>query len=166
MKSLVILMISLLMSSAFAGRPSVNDSWEELKSNYSLNIKWPSALMNHGPRTGVDFLCLDGEQIRTKKELTKCLKYKMVRRGDDHEMVCVESKKEFGFVDAEQTYTRCVKWQRRGGDHDDVCKKYEDYTYVQPLEFTVEVHKYEGSRSDRDRTRLLFKKDYSISACE
>ena len=49
--------------------------------------------MNHGPVTGVDFLCIDGDVLRTKKMIEKCTKYKATA-GRNSEVKCVETKKE------------------------------------------------------------------------
>lgn len=155
----IILMAALSLSSAFAA--SVNDSWETLEANRSLVIEWPSAQMNHGVWTGVDFLCQDGNTIRTKKVIEICTKY-AVKGGQNGGVYCAATKTAFGIVNNEVTGTRCVKY--KPGKEQDVCLKYEDYSYAQPTTFDVEVLKVLSSKEGT--TKHLFNKEYSITDCK
>ena len=156
----VILMASLLgLSNVFAA--SVNDSWSSLEANRTLQIEWPSAQMTHGVWTGVDFLCLDGNTIRTKKVIEKCTKY-AVKPGQNGGVYCAATVKAFGIVNNEVSGTRCVQY--KPGKEQDVCVKYEDYSYAQPTSFDVDVLKVVSPKEGT--TRHLFTKEYSITDCK
>jgi len=159
MKTIILLASLLSLSNVFAA--SVNDSWETLNKDYSLDIEWPAAQMTHGVWTGVDFLCLDGNTIRTKKVLDICTKYATKPGKGGGKIICAASKKAFGIVNNEVTGTRCVEY--RHSKEQDVCVKYEDYSYPQPTSFEVDVNKIVNKDG---LTRHLFTKDYSITACE
>lgn len=161
MKTLLTTIAVLLTFNVSAARPSANQSWDELKANNSLDIKFPAARMNHGPATGVDFLCLDGEVLRTKKLIEKCTK-QIVTPGRNGELKCVSTVKEFGVVEREQETTRCVQYSRNNDSME--CVKYEDYTYVQPLSFNVEVYKYNTPK--KTNSTKIFSKRYDITECK
>ncbi len=162
MKMILAFVIALTATSAMA-RVSVNTPWSQLKKDYTLDIKWPAARMNHGPMTGVDFLCDAGDHFQTLKTIKTCTKWE-TQRGRDRDLVCVAYKTITGIVEKVQSYEACVKYQRRGGDHDDVCVKYETKTFEVPSNYSVEVRKQFGNR-DNNNTRLLFKKPFTIPAC-
>lgn len=148
--------LSFLSLASFAA--SVNDSWDSLKGQLDLNIEWPAARMNHGPMTGVDFLCLDGDVLRTKAPVEKCLEWQ-VTRGHNSEVICVNSIQEYGFVNRQEMSTRCLAINKDGE-----CVRYEDYIYVQPTTFpSVEV--YQVLNND-GLQRKLFSKEYSIESCK
>lgn len=160
MKALFTLMALTLAAQVFAA-PSVNSSWSELIANRSLDIKFPVATMNHGPVTGVDFLCIDGDILRTKKMIEKCTKYRTTA-GRNSEVKCVETTREFGIVEREQRTTRCVEYSRNRDNME--CVKYEDYTYVQPTSFKVDVYKYTTPK--RENSNKIFSKRFDIAHCE
>lgn len=161
MKALFTTIAVLLTLNVSAARPSANQSWDELVKNHSLDIKFPVARMNHGPVTGVDFLCLDGEILRTKKMLEKCTKY-IATPGKNGEIKCAQSVLEFGIVDREQESTRCVEYSRSKERME--CVRYEDYTYVQPTSFNVDVYKYTNPK--RENSVKVFSKKYEIADCQ
>lgn len=154
MKSVIAIVIALSSVASFAA--SVNDSWEVLNANTGLKIEWPGARMNHGPMTGVDFLCLDGDVLRTKAPVEKCTKWQ-VTGGHNSQMICVESVTEFGIVNRAELAERCVRMNKEG-----VCVKTETYTHVQPTSFpAVNVFAVRG-----DHANFLFAKPYSVEACK
>lgn len=160
MKMILAFVIALSATSAMA-RVSVNTPWSELKKNYSLDIKWPAARMNHGPHTGVDFLCDAGDHFQALKPIKKCTKWEVERRRDGN-IVCVSYESIYGTVEKVQSYERCVKYRHHR--ERDICLQYETRTFEVPSSYSVEVHKYVGSRNE-DNTRLLFKKPFTIPAC-
>jgi len=160
MKAAILMVTLLTVSNAFA--VSSNDSWETISAKRNLKIEWPSARMSHGPWTGVDFLCRDGEVLRTKKLVEKCNKYTN-KPGKNGGIVCSSVSKSFGIVQLEQPSTRCVKYSN-SKERGDVCLKYEDYTYVQPTTFEVDVLKLTSPKNDL--YKHLFTKEYTIADCE
>lgn len=162
MKKILALVIALAATTAMAG-VNVNTPWSQLKKDYSLNIKWPSARMNHGPMTSVDFLCDAGDHFETLKPIKTCTKWEVERRRDG-DLVCTAYKTITGTVEKVQSYEACVKYQRRGHDHDDVCVKYETRTFEVASNYNVAVYKQLSHRNDTER--FLFKKPFSIPACK
>ncbi len=160
MKMILALVIALTATSAMA-HVSVNTPWSQLKKNYSLDIKWPAARMNHGPMTGVDFLCDAGDHFQTLKPIKTCTKWE-VQRGRNANLECVSYKTITGIVEKVQSYERCVKY--RNHRERDVCLQYETRTFEVASSYNVEVRKHIGSRAN-DNTRLLFKKPFTIPAC-
>ncbi len=154
MKTLIALALTFASLSTFAA--SINDSWESLNDNVNLRIEWPAAQMTHGPATGVDFLCLDGDVLRTKAPVEKCTKWQ-VTSGHNSQMICVESVTEYGFVNRTEIAERCVRMNKEG-----VCVKTETYTHVQPLSFpAVRVSAARG-----DHEVFLFTKPYAVESCK
>lgn len=160
MKAAILMVTLLTVSNAFA--VSSNDSWETISAKRNLKIEWPSARMTNGAWTGVDFLCRDGEVLRTKKLIETCTKYKNTQ-GQNSGIVCVNTTKSFGIVKLEQPSTRCVKYSH-SKEQSDVCLKYEDYTYVQPTTFEVDVLKVKNVKNDL--YTHAFTKEYTIADCQ
>lgn len=156
MKTIALIASLLCLTSVFAA--SENDSWSTLEKDFSLQIDWPAAQMTHGTWTGVDFLCFEGNTIRTKNLISICTQYKQIGKKGP---VCVKSIKTFGIVNNVVTGTRCVQY--RNSKNQDVCVKYEDYSYDLPTTYDVDVNKIVNKDG---LTRKLFSKEYSITDCE
>lgn len=161
MKNFVMTIMLFVTYSLSAKTPTSDMSWDELIANRSLDIKFPAARMNHGPATGVDFLCLDGEVLRTKKMLEKCVKY-VTTPGRNGELKCVKSVLEFGIVNRQEESTRCVQYSRNRDSME--CIKYEDYTYIQPLTFNVDVFRF--SNPKKSNSVKIFTKKFEVSDCQ
>jgi len=160
MKKILAIVFALSATAAMAG-VTVNTPWSQLKKDYSLNIKWPAARMNHGPHTGVDFLCDAGEHFETLKTIKSCVKWEIERRRDGN-LVCVQYESITGIVEKVQSYERCVKYS--SSRERDICLQYETRSFEVPSSYNVEVYRELGHRNDNER--LLFKKTFTIPACQ
>lgn len=157
MKTILLLALALLSTQAMS-RSTVNSSWSELKKDYSLNIQWPAAKMNHGPATGVDFLCDAGDHFRTLKPLQKCTRY-AVKPGRNGDLQCVAHTTSFGVVEKVQSYERCVRYNNNRDRTE--CREYETRTFVVASNYKVTVNKKVG----QEHEKFLFKKSFTIPAC-
>lgn len=158
MKKILLLALALVSTQVMA-RSTVNSSWAGLKKDYSLNIQWPAAKMNHGPATGVDFLCDAGDHFRTLKPIQKCVR-QAVKPGRNGGLYCAEYTTSFGTVEKVQSYERCVRYSR--SRENEQCLQYETRTFEVASTYMVTVNKQVGN----DRERFLFKKSFTIPACK
>lgn len=157
MKTIVLLALALL-STQVMSRSTVGSTWAELKKDYTLNIQWPAAKMNHGPATGVDFLCDAGDHFRTLKPLQKCVR-QAVKPGRNGGLYCAAYTTSFGIVEKVQSYERCVRYSNNRERTE--CREYETRTFVVASNYNVTVNKKVG----RDSEKFLFKKSFTIPAC-
>ena len=149
-----------------SGLPDKNTSWEDLKSNHKVIFKLPQVGLENWFMS-LSSVCVDGDQIRSKKMVPKCVKWK--DRGRDGDRYCTEEIEKYVYTDITKTKSRCVEW---GGRDDDYCRKYEEYQYTIKLDRDVPVYKRVRERreeSEWERSTSyppIFKKNYSITDCE
>jgi hypothetical protein len=174
MKNILIVAAAFLMTvSSMAHRvPTESDTWSKIRSHYAtVEVAEPSVKLDNGPMTSAFFVCKEGEQLRTLKQLTKCVKWSRHTGNRDRDnRRCLEELNYFGYAAIEGTRERCVKWRtiRHGDDNERVCVAYEDYNYSLPLSHEVSVYAKTRGGRDRDerRGRKLFTKTLSIEDCE
>ena len=172
MKNLIIVAAALVMSvSASAHDLSASSSWSTILSHFNkVTVDQPSVKLDNGPMTSAFFVCKEGDSLKTKKQLTKCVRWERRGGGDNDRRVCVEETKYFGYAAIEGTRKRCSQWRiiRGGDDRRRVCVAYEDVDYTLPLSHNVDVYAVERRGRDRDdrRGRKLFTKTLSIQDCE
>jgi hypothetical protein len=95
--------------------------------------------------------------LRSIKTVKKCVEYR--GRND----LCVKYKMVRPSKAMNGTRSVCVRY--RGGDNGD-CAEYRDVPYSIETEYEISVYRRQGGRDgDVNRGRLLFKKDFSIPAC-
>lgn len=168
MKKLVLALVLTATAQAglFGAMPTENSTWSEIRNDFARVVfNEPSVKLDNGPMTSAFFVCKDGDVLRTKKQLDKCVDW--TRRRDDR--VCTEYKKYWGIAAIEGTRTRCTKWER-SRDKDSICVAWEDYNYTLPLSHEINIHKRRHVGGDRDRSaefgRKLFTKTLHIEDCE
>lgn len=172
MKKLLILAATLLVTaSASAHMPTASDSWDTIRGHFAkVIVDEPSVKLDGGPMTSAFFVCKDGDQLRTLKKISKCVKWETRGNRDNDRRVCVQEVKYFGTAAIEGQRERCVSWRtvRRGDDRERICTAYESYDYTLPLSHDVDVFKLvRGGRDNDDRRgRKLFTKTLSIEDCE
>ena len=168
MKKLFILAAAVLMTaSVSAHTPTASDSWSTIKKHFTkVTFKEPSVKLDNGPMTSAFFVCKDGDVLKTKKTISKCVAW--TRGGGDRDRVCTREVEYYGVAAIEGTRERCTKWRRQGRDGDRVCVAYETYDYTLALSRDIDVHAVKrGNRDRNDRMgRKLFTKTLSIEDCE
>ncbi|GEM_PF-3306128 len=170
MKKLFILAAIVMASSVSAHTPTASDSWSTIKKHFTkVTFKEPSVKLDNGPMTSAFFVCKEGEVLKTKKAISKCVEWGRTYGSNDRRE-CKREVDYYGVAAIEGTRERCTKWERRGSRDNGhrVCVSYETYNYTLPLSHDVDVHAIKRGGSDRsDRTgRKLFTKTYSIEDCE
>ncbi len=159
-----------MTASASAHMPTASDSWETIKNHFTkVTFKAPSVKLDNGPMTSAFFVCKDGDVLKTKKTISKCVAW--TRGGGDRDRVCTRTVDYYGVAAIEGTRERCTKWGYEGSRRDGnrVCEAYETYNYTLPLSHEVDVHRVSRSGgSDRDDRigRKLFTKTLSIEDCQ
>jgi hypothetical protein len=172
MKNLIIVAAALVMSASVSAHDlSASSSWSTILSHFAkVIVDKPSVKLDNGPMTSAFFVCKEGDSLRTKKQLTKCVKWDRIGSRDNDRRVCVEETKYFGYAAINGTRERCSQWRtvRRGDDRERICVAYEDVDYTLPLSHQVDVYALtRGGRDNDDRRgRKLFTKTLSIEDCE
>ncbi|MFG1500989.1 hypothetical protein ABMA70_12345 [Halobacteriovorax sp. XZX-3] len=168
MKKLITFIAALFVTtSVFAGMPNENDSWETIKDNFmKVTFNEPALNLDNGGAISVFFGCIDGDTIRTKKMLKRCVEWQ--HRGGDRDSICTAYTSFYGRAEIVTERERCVRWSLQGRrDGRDICLEYETYSYTHPLSYDIDVHKtLHGRRHDNKLGRKLFTKNYTIEACE
>lgn len=171
MKKLFILAAAVIMTaSASAHTPTASDSWSTIKNHFTkVTFKEPSVKLDNGPMTSAFFVCKEGDVLKTKKTISKCVEWSR-SRGGDRDRVCTREVEYYGVAAIEGSRERCAKWERRGSRDNGhrVCVAYETYNYTLPLSHDIDVHAVKrGNRDRNDRMgRKLFTKTLSIEDCE
>jgi hypothetical protein len=162
MKSTLTLALALLSVSVFAGRISVNSSWEEIEASRKHITVKPMEL---NPVGGIFNACLDadGLTLRSINNVKYCDESheQQVGSGDSMywEWVCVRYKSWPASTPRTIKKRECVEYVN---ENDNVfCKKFADKDYLIPLKYLIEVQ--EQSREEGYRT--IFKKPFTIPSC-
>ncbi|ATH07059.1 hypothetical protein BIY24_03640 [Halobacteriovorax marinus] len=172
MKKLFILAASIIMTaSASAHMPTASDSWSTIKKHFTkVTFQEPSVKLDNGPMTSAFFVCKDGDVLKTKKAISKCVEWDWRGSRREGDRVCTREVEYYGVAAIEGTRERCAKWDWRGSrrEGDRVCVAYETYNYTLPLSHEIDVHRVTRSGRDRDDRvgRKLFTKTLSIEDCE
>jgi hypothetical protein len=171
MKKLFTIAAAVLMTaSVSAHTPTASDSWSTIKKHFSkVTFKAPSVKLDNGPMTSAFFVCKEGDVLKTKKTISKCVEWSR-SRGGDRDRVCTRTVDYYGVAAIEGTRERCTKWTRIGSRDNGrrVCEAYETYAYTLPLSHDVDVHAISRGGRDRDDRvgRKLFTKTLSIENCK
>ncbi len=158
----LILMLTSVASHAFwrtKPLPTEDSSWQEISRDYRVIYRAPQI------RIGGHFLrpssvCIDGDNIRTKKMVTECRDW---GRNDCRREETLHRYKPISGVER-----RC-RWV--GGGDNERCEEY-DAPYTIPLTYDIAVYRRVNGGRDSDdftessRYRPLFTKVYNIEACE
>jgi hypothetical protein len=118
---LVFLMVFASAQTFSAEMPDVNSSWEEISNDRRVIYKLPQLRLGHGSYTRAQGACVDGENLRTIKKVTRCTEYH--GRNDR----CVSWEIVYPSRAINGTQRRCIR--RRMGDNDD----YDRSTLYKPL---------------------------------
>lgn len=161
-----ILLASTLLSSLSlsAGNADVNDSWKKLSRTSSVIFRMPQVIF--GSRfIRVNKTCIDGDQLRSLKEVRSCIRYDNSERDN-----CIKYKRFFAFTPLDGTKRKCTRFQNNGDD-DKVCVRYEDVSFSIPTDYQIPVYrKIIGGRDENDfevssRRRPKFVKSFTIPSC-
>ena len=168
MKKLMITVLALTAMAAEARwgspMPTADTTWKKLGRDQRVIFELPQVqLGNWFMRVGS--LCIEGENLRSKRKVTSCTRY----QGGDNDR-CVEERLHYVYKPITGEATRCVDW--RGGDNDE-CTRYATYTYTYtiPTDYEIPVYRRRsGGRDgdDFDRSSMfkpLFHKGLVIPAC-
>lgn len=170
MKKLITLVAALFITSTaladfpsiFDGMPTQDDSWDTIRGEYTRVIfDQPALNLDNGGAISVFFGCVEGDTIRTKKMIKKCVAWE--RRGDD--IVCSDYEHFYGVASIVSERERCLKWSHNKDNR--YCLEYETYTYTHPLSYDINVHRTaRGNKHENKKGRFLFTKNYTIEACQ
>lgn len=159
MKSLMVLALSLFAaSSAFAGKYSVNTSWEVLTKAFDVKIEAPTVKM--GTQIGYMDVCLDGDMLRTINPvaITKTV------HGKEKDTVVVIGHK---YLSTSLNYKHTVSVCEYVGGHENqryVCHdEVESGTY--PTTVNVSVYSWK-TQGEREVVNFLFKKPFTVQPCQ
>lgn len=170
MKNFIIATALILSSAAFAGGgngsyyPTADNTWEEIENDYQYKVetRFPSINMDNGPFVSVNYLCYNGVELETIGEISKCVAYRNLGRGDRE---CSERVYYTGRAAMTGERTMCVEWRNLGrGERE--CAEYADVPYSNSLSHQVPVYKRRGLGRGEAEFTLLFKKEYTIPNCQ
>ncbi|WP_413291230.1 hypothetical protein [Bdellovibrio sp. HCB337] len=157
MKTMIAMAFALLTaSSAFAGKYTVDTSWEVLNKATDLHIEMPIVFMGHA--VSYDFICVEGNNLRTKTMVDITVPD---QRGGHGERSSIVVGQEYLTtpIDYAYTETQC----HYIGQNQQVCEeKLISGTYAT----TVDVKVYKLSRgNERDNHTYLFTKAFTVPEC-
>ncbi len=163
MKTLTTLLLLIITTSAFAW-VNVDSTWEEIEKAPYLHARFYQIPVNVGLGTTLlraNSFCLmsDGETLKTNNQHEICDESTMRRNGRNRRRrVCLESHVDYIYTTVDYKRKKCIKW--RGPRSNRNCQTYAYVDATRPLDFTVGVYK------KNNRSRLAFRKEYSIPSCE
>lgn len=159
MKTLMVLALSLFAaSSAFAAKYTPETSWAVLQHAFDVKIEAPTVKM--GTQIGYMDVCLDGNMFRTTKqvEITKTV------HGKERDTVVVIGKKYlYTALTYKHTVSVCESVGNNNNDHQVCHDEVESGTYPTTVKVSVYSWKTQG---DHDVVNFLFKKSYTVPACQ
>ena len=155
------LLLGLLSTANTRPLPTQDSDWSKISSDRRIFFELPQYALSYGYFMRAGSVCVDGEILRSKKAVKKCIRWSHGRDNDR----CLKYEMVRPSKAMEGTRSLCVRW---GGGRDGDCTEYRDFPYSIKSTFMISVHrKNMGGGRDRDDQagRLLFKKNYTLATC-